>query len=69
MSDKNIKATNDNKKPEELVDSDLDKAAGGNNFEEVKVNYLNSGGKGGAGKFTETGGDDGVSGMDLGSGR
>ena len=36
MSDKNI---NDNDKPEELADRDLDQA-GGCNFEEIKVTYV-----------------------------
>ena len=33
-------------RPKELTDSDLDQAAGGNNFEEVKVTYLKPGTKG-----------------------
>ena len=63
MSDKKSNATNNNAKPEELVDRDLDQAAGGN-FEEVKVTFKDSGSKQDSGKGSKT-----VSSMDLGSGR
>ena len=66
MSDKNDKNTKN--KTEELQDSDLDQTAGGN-FEEIKVTYKNSGGKGNARQITEKGDDGRVSGLDLGSGR
>ena len=59
MNDENIE-----NKTEDLQDSDLDQAAGGN-FEEIKVTYKNSKDKENTGQFTEKG----VSSMDLGSGR